>query len=255
MRELLDAVAAGELSPADAEARLRGYATTGAGRFDAARRERSGVPEAILASEKTAADVAALAATAIETTGRAIVTRADRDQVAAVRDRLDAVAPAATLAHHPAARTLVAHAPTFDPPRLDATVAIATGGTADRGPATEASLIAREMGARIRLIEDVGVASLARTVDAADRLRDADVVIVAAGREGALPTVIAGLIDSPVIGLPIAAGYGRGGEGEAALDGLLQSCTALSVVNVDAGFTAGVQAGLIARSIDAARGA
>lgn len=253
MRELLDAVAAGELSPADAEARLRGYATTGAGRFDAARRDRSGVPEAILASGKSAADVADLAATAIETTGRAIVTRATDEQVAAVRERLDECAPAATLAFHPAAGTVLAHAPSFDPPRLDARVAIATGGTADRGPATEASLIVREMGARVRLIEDVGVASLARTLDAADRLRDADVVIVAAGREGALPTVIAGLIDTPVIGLPIGSGYGHGGHGEAALAGLLQSCTALSVVNVDAGFTAGVQAGLIARSIDTAR--
>ncbi|MFB6162227.1 MAG: nickel pincer cofactor biosynthesis protein LarB [Halococcoides sp.] len=253
MRELLDAVAAGELSPADAETRLRGYATTGAGRFDAAREDRSGVPETILATGKSPVDVAELVATAVETTDRAIVTRVDAEQTRAIRDRLDGAVPDATVVRDPAASAVVVHGPAFDPPRLDATVGIATGGTTDRGPASEASLIAREMGARIRYIEDVGVASLARTVDAADRLRSADVVVVAAGREGALPTVIAGLVETPVIGLPVATGYGHGGQGEAALDGLLQSCTALSVVNVDAGFTAGVQAGLIARSIATAR--
>ena len=100
----------------------------------------------------------------------------------------------------------------------------------------------------------MGIASLARTVDAVDRLREQDVLIVAAGREGALPTVVAGLIDTPVIGLPVSTGYGHGGRGEAALSGMLQSCTALSVVNVDAGFTAGTQAGLIARQVATARG-
>jgi NCAIR mutase (PurE)-related protein len=86
-------------------------------------------------------------------------------------------------------------------------------------------------------------------VDALDEIRAADVVVVAAGREGALPTVVAGLVDAPVIGLPVSSGYGAGGEGEAALYGMLQSCTVLSVVNVDAGFVAGAQAGLIARAV------
>jgi NCAIR mutase (PurE)-related protein len=79
------------------------------------------------------------------------------------------------------------------------------------------------------------------------------VLVVAAGREGALPTVLAGLVDAPVIGLPVASGYGHGGGGEAALAGLLQSCTVLTTVNVDAGFVAGAQAGLFARAIDGAR--
>jgi NCAIR mutase (PurE)-related protein len=79
------------------------------------------------------------------------------------------------------------------------------------------------------------------------------VLIVAAGREGALPTVVAGLVDVPVIGLPVSSGYGFGGEGEAALAGMLQSCTVLSAVNVDAGFVAGAQAGLIARAIASER--
>jgi NCAIR mutase (PurE)-related protein len=97
------------------------------------------------------------------------------------------------------------------------------------------------------------VAAITRLTDRVEELRELDVLVVAAGREGALPTVVAGLIDVPVIGLPVSTGYGHGGDGEAALAGMLQSCTALSVVNVDAGFTAGAQAGLLARAVSAAR--
>jgi NCAIR mutase (PurE)-related protein len=90
-------------------------------------------------------------------------------------------------------------------------------------------------------------------LDSLGAIRGADVVVVAAGREGALPTVVAGLVDTPVVGVPVSTGYGHGGDGEAALLGLLQSCSVLSVVNVDAGYVAGTQAGLIARAVGAAR--
>lgn len=253
MRDLLEAVADGEVSPEEAEAQLAGYATGDAGRFDAARENRSGVPEAILADGKTPAETAALAATAVETTDRAIVTRATDADAAAISERLAEAAPTATVRWDDRSNWLVATTPDFERPTLDADVGVATGGTSDAVPAGEAAMIAREMGATVTRIDDVGVASLARTVDAVDELRDLDVLIVAAGREGALPTVVAGLVDTPVIGLPVSTGYGHGGEGAAALSGMLQSCTAMSVVNVDAGFTAGVQAGLIARLLDDAR--
>jgi len=253
MRELLEAVAAGELTPAEAESALSGYATTGAGRFDAAREDRSGVPEAVLGTGKTADEIADLAATALETTGRAIVTRIDAAGAAAVQRELSESAPDATVRWDERANWLVATAPDFERPDVDAGVGVVTAGTSDAVPAGEAAMIAREMGADVTRIDDVGVASLARTVDAVDRLRGQDVLVVAAGREGALPTVVAGLVDTPVIGLPVSTGYGHGGEGEAALSGMLQSCTALSVVNVDAGFTAGTQAGLIARQVAAPR--
>jgi hypothetical protein len=249
MREILDAVAAGDLSPAAAEARLRGYATTEAGRFDAARETRRGVPEAILAAGKTADEVVDLAVTSVETTGRAVVTRVDEETAAALEDGLPDVA----VDHDGRARTVVAHASDFDPPSLDATVAVVTAGTSDAPVAGEAAVIAREMGATVEWIEDVGVAHLGRIVDVLDPLRAADVAVVAAGREGALPTVVAGLVDTPVVGLPVSTGYGFGGDGEAALGGLLQSCTVLSVVNIDAGFVAGAQAGLVARAVAAAR--
>jgi len=254
MRELLDAVAAGELTPAEAEAELAGYATTGAGRFDAARRSRSGVPEAILGDGKTPAEIADLAATAIETTGRAILTRVGAAAANAARRELAAVAPDATVRWDERSEWLVATTPEFERPDVEASVGVVTAGTSDAVPAGEAAMVVREMGASVARIDDVGVASLARTIDAVDRLRGQDALIVAAGREGALPTVIAGLVDTPVVGLPVSTGYGHGGDGEAALSGMLQSCTALSVVNVDAGFTAGAQAALVARRVGAARG-
>jgi NCAIR mutase (PurE)-related protein len=250
MRDILDAVANGDLSPAEAETRLVGYATTDAGRFDAARERRRGIPEAILAEGKTPAEVASMAETALETTGRALITRADDAHVAAVTDGLPADA---TVDNDERARTLVVHAPDFDPPAIDATVAVVTAGTSDAAAAGEAATLARAVGATVERIDDVGVAHLGRIVDHLDTLRTADVAVVAAGREGALPTVVAGLVDTPVIGLPVSTGYGHGGEGESALASMLQSCTVLSTVNIDDGFTAGAQAGLIARAVAGAR--
>ncbi|MFD1586683.1 nickel pincer cofactor biosynthesis protein LarB [Halorientalis brevis] len=252
MRELLEAVAAGDLSPAEAEAELAGYASSEGGRFDAARETRAGVPEAILADGKTPTEVADLATTAVETTGRAIATRLTADHVTAVRDHLGREHADVTVDYDERARMLVAHTPAFERPSLAATVGIVTAGTSDAIPAGEAAIIAREMGASVERVDDVGVAGIARLLDRLEELREYDVLIVAAGREGALPTVVAGLVDTPIIGLPVSTGYGYGGEGEAALLGMLQSCTALTAVNVDAGFTAGAQAALIARAVDAA---
>ncbi|PSQ59300.1 MAG: hypothetical protein BRD23_04700 [Halobacteriales archaeon SW_9_67_25] len=253
MRDILEALAAGELTPEAAESRLRGYATTDAGRFDAARERRSGVPEAVLGDGKTPEEVADLVGTSLETTGRAIATRLGNRHVEATRDRLDDEYPDASVRTDGRAGLLVAHGPEFEPTDLAAGVAAVTAGTADAVPAAEAATIAAEMGASVTRIDDVGVAALTRLTDRVEDLRTHDVLVVAAGREGALPTVTAGLVDVPVVGLPVSTGYGHGGEGEAALSGMLQSCTALTVVNVDAGFTAGAQAGLIARRLDAAR--
>ncbi len=253
MREILEAVAAGELSPTEAEGELKGYARTAAGRFDAAREGRSGVPEAVLAEGKTADEVAAMTAGAVETTGHALVTRADDDDVEACRRRLAETHPDADLTRDDRARTLVVHAPDYEPPALSATVTVVTAGTSDAAAAGEAAAVAEEMGATVDVVEDVGVAGLTRLLDRLDDLRAADVLVVAAGREGALPTVVAGLVDVPLIGLPVSNGYGHGGAGEAALAGMLQSCTPITTVNIDAGFAAGAQAGLVARAVAAAR--
>ncbi|MGM0604575.1 MAG: nickel pincer cofactor biosynthesis protein LarB [Halobacteriota archaeon] len=250
MRDTLRALSSGDISIEEAQVQLAGYATTDAGRFDAARETRRGVPETILADGKTAAEILSLALTALETSDRAIVTRLDETDASAVIAEL---ADDVSVDHDPRARTLVLKRPSFEPPSLEADVAVLTGGTSDLAVAGEAVTIAREIGATVELIVDVGVANLSRVVDQLDTLRSADVLIVAAGREGALPTVVAGLVNTPVIGLPVSSGYGAGGDGEAALYGMLQSCTVISVVNIDAGYIAGAQAGLIARQIDAAR--
>lgn len=252
MRDVLSALADGELSVAEAEAALVGYATTEAGRFDAARETRRGVPEAVLADGKTPDEVASLAATALETAGRAIVTRMDDPVSDAVLDRLERDHPEADVDVHERAGVLVAHGTDFEAPTVDATVAVVSAGTSDARPVGETAVMAAEMGASVVRVTDVGVAALGRIVDHLDVLRDADVAVVAAGREGALPTVVAGLVDTPVIGLPVSTGYGYAGEGEAALLGMLQSCSVLSVVNIDAGFVAGAQAGLIARAVGGA---
>jgi NCAIR mutase (PurE)-related protein len=251
MRDVLEALAGGDISITEAESRLAGYATTDAGRFDAAREGRSGVPEAVLGEGKSPQAVADLALTALETTGRAIVTRTTAEQRDALREAIDREGhERVSIEVTPEAGTVVAHTPGFEAPNLEATVAVVTAGTSDAGPAGEAAVIAREMGATVERIDDVGVAGIHRLFGQLDPIRAADIAVVAAGREGALPTVVAGLVDSPVIGLPVSVGYGEGGDGEAALLGMLQSCSALSVVNVDAGFVAGVQAGLIARAVD-----
>ncbi|SEQ79255.1 nickel pincer cofactor biosynthesis protein LarB [Natrinema salaciae] len=251
MRELLEAVADGSLSPAQAEAELNGYVTGEAGRFDAARDQRRGIPEAILAEGKSAEQVIALAEAALETTDRALLTRVSTSQFEALERHLTEAYPDATIDR----RSTTIHVRTDDhePPSLDATVGIATGGTVDGPIADEAAAVCLDAGATVDRVDDVGVAALSRTLDQLERFREADVLIVAAGREGALPTVVAGLVDTPVIGVPVSSGYGYGGDGEAALAGLLQSCTVLSVVNIDAGFVAGAQAVLIARAIDDAR--
>ncbi len=253
MHETLAALAAGDISVATAEARLAGYATGEAGRFDAAREGRSGVPEAVFADGKGEEEVVELLGLALETTGRGLATRIDDETATAVQARLDEEWPEADISHDERASVLRAYTADYEPPSLDAVVGVVTAGTVDAGPADEAAAIASEMGTTVERYDDVGVAGIHRLLDELDGVREADVLVVAAGREGALPTVLAGLVDVPVIALPTASGYGYGGEGEAALAGALQSCTALTTVNVDAGFVAGAQAGLIARALDGAR--
>ncbi|PSP38725.1 hypothetical protein BRC71_04415 [Halobacteriales archaeon QH_7_65_31] len=253
MRELLERVAAGDCSPAAAESQLRGYATGEAGRFDAARTTRTGIPEAILADGKTVSETAALALDALDATGHALVTRTDDDIAARIEQAVSDEFSDATVDYDPRARTVTVHATEYEPPDLDATIGIVTAGTSDAAPAGEAAVVAREMGVAVDRVDDVGVAGIHRLFDQLDRIREPDVLIVAAGREGALPTVVAGLVDAPVIALPVSNGYGHAGGGEAALDGMLQSCTPLSVVNIDAGFVAGAQAGLVARAVADAR--
>jgi NCAIR mutase (PurE)-related protein len=135
-------------------------------------------------------------------------------------------------------------------------IAIIAAGSSDRPVADEAALVAVEMGCEVMRASDVGVAGLHRLVQPLREIaaRGVDCIVVAAGMDGALPSVVAGLVDVPVIGLPVSVGYGHGGAGEAALMTMLQSCApGITVVNVDNGIGAGSTAALIANRMAAAR--
>jgi len=132
-------------------------------------------------------------------------------------------------------------------------VGILTAGTADIPVAEEAKVTAEAMGCEVLIEYDVGVAGIHRLFPSLERMMTADALVVAAGREGTLPTVVAGLVDVPVIGLPVSTGYGAGGAGEAALLSMLQSCSVMTVVNIDAGFVAGAFAAKIASQVSIQR--
>ena len=239
---LLEAVAAGETSVADARAQLEGYTRVDDfARLDTGRSARNGVPEVVLGEGKSPGQVADIVAEFLAEQDRVVVSRASDDQRAALA-ALDA-----TLEWHDRAGLAVVATYGADPPEAAGRVAVVTGGTADVPVAEEAAVVAREMGRAVSTHYDVGVAGIHRLLGEVEDIDAADCTVVAAGREGALATVVAGLVDTPVVGLPVSVGYGHGGGGEAALSSMLQSCAVLSVVNIDAGVVAGAQAAQIAR--------
>ncbi len=245
LEPILEDVAEGRLSVTEARERVEGFTRVDDfARFDTRREDRNGVPEGVLAEGKCPEEVAAIAERALKKEGRVIVTRVDEETEAALEDVRSSAAEAEWIER---SGILVLRTAEYEPPETDGTVAVLTGGTSDIPVAEEAAVTAREMGCEVETAYDVGVAGIHRTFAERHTFDDADCVVVAAGREGALPTVVAGMVDAPVIGLPVSIGYGAGADGEAALLGMLQSCTVLSVVNIDAGFVAGAQAAQAAR--------
>jgi len=152
--------------------------------------------------------------------------------------------------HHPEARCLTVTV--REAPRLGGTVAVVSAGTSDLPVAEEAALTAAFHGADVERLDDVGVAGLHRLLDRTETLRKAQVVIVVAGMEGALPSVVGGLLEAPVIAVPTSVGYGASFQGLAALLAMLNSCAAgIGVVNIDNGFGAGYLAAAILKSANA----
>lgn len=215
-------------------------------RVDPNRVRRTGIPEVVHAGNKPAADVAAALRLLADANGRAVASRVPAGAVAAIRAALD---PAFAVDEHPIARALVAARPGTNRPIKGGRVGILSAGSSDIPTASEAALIAEEMGASVLVAWDVGVAGLHRLVEPLEwfAAEGVDVVVVAAGMDGALPAVVAGLVDVPVIGLPTSIGYGLGAGGIGALTTMLQSCApGLVVVNIDNGIGAGSAAALIA---------
>ena len=248
MRDVLRRLVAGELTEDEAVAELRRAQLdelAGRARLDLGRYLRRGVPEVVLATGKSPEQVTRLALAMAEQHGQGLASRMDDAHRAAL---LDAAAHADldVVEYANAARVLRAG---FAPEAVDAKVGILTAGTSDVPAAEEARMIVEACGVQARLEADLGVAGLHRFVAPLASMLEwgADVIIVAAGMDGVLPGLVAGLIDLPVIGLPVSTGYGRGGAGEAALTTMLQSCsTGLTVVNIDNGVGAGAAAVLVA---------
>ncbi|UWG51124.1 NCAIR mutase (PurE)-related protein [Halalkaliarchaeum sp. AArc-CO] len=243
LQDVLEDVASGERTVEEARRELDGYTRVDDfARLDTGRGDRAGIPEVVLGDGKSIDQLRSIADSFLDEQGHVVFTRVDEAAV----DTLEALAT--NVGWYPDSRVLVLRTAAYEPPEPEGTVAVVSGGTSDVPVAEEAAVTAGEMGCTVETFYDVGVAGIHRILSEAEALSNADAVVVAAGREGALPTVVAGLVDSPVIGLPVSIGYGHGGDGEAALAGMLQSCTVLSTVNIDAGFVAGAQAAQIART-------
>ena len=244
LQTLLEEVRAGHTSAADAAKRLLDamsvapFDDLGFARVDTHRHLRQGFPEVVLGMGKTAVQIAAIAGSIAGRGHSLLVTRATPEAYAAVR----AVVPEAE--YRETARAIVASR--GDIVAGTGTVLVVCAGTSDLPVAEEAAVTAEVMGNTVERLYDVGVAGLHRLLSEHERLRAARVLIVVAGMEGALPSVVAGLIQAPVIAVPTSIGYGASFGGIAALLGMLNSCAnGIAVVNIDNGFGAACMASSI----------
>jgi NCAIR mutase (PurE)-related protein len=221
---------------------------------DLDRAKRKGVPEVILSEGKTVAHALKIAHIFLERNGRAILSRVSPELEARLHSDFD---DSIELEWYASARAAVLRRMGAEPPQMGGRVGILTAGTSDVPVAEEAVMLCREMGCEVYTAFDVGVAGLHRLFDPLHQMleeHEVDVLIVAAGMDGALPSVVSGLADVPVIGLPTPVGYGLGNNGIAALYSMLQTCApGMAVVNIGNGIGAGAMAGLIANRIAAAR--
>ena len=245
MRALLDAVADGTTRVDDALAQLAngplsGYADLGFARLDSHRGLRTGDPEVVYAAGKTTGQVVTLLEALDAQPGHraALATRLTHDMVAAITAKfpaalLDEVAGCAAVGRLP---------------DTQGHVTVVSAGTSDERVAAEAAFVARAFGAEVARICDVGVAGIHRLLSERDRLDDTDCLVVVAGMEGALPSVVGGLVGTPMVAVPTSVGYGASFGGLAALLAMLNSCApGVTVVNIDNGFGAGVFAARVAR--------
>ncbi|MHB0913963.1 MAG: nickel pincer cofactor biosynthesis protein LarB [Armatimonadota bacterium] len=239
--KILESVRAGETSVAEAEALLRDlpYEDLGYAKIDHHRKMRSGFPEVIFCQGKRPEQVAEIAARLAERNPTVLATRADAEVYEAVREAL----PEAV--YHDAARMIVIGK---TEPTTQGYVLVVSAGTADIPVAEEAAVTAEAMGSRVLRAYDVGVAGIHRLFDQKEKLDGANVIVVAAGMEGALASVVGGLTDKPVVAVPTSIGYGASFQGLAALLAMLNSCAeGIAVVNIDNGFGAGYFAHVINR--------
>lgn len=242
LSSILVKVKNGEISPEEARKQLNTYEELGFANIDIHRAKRTGFPEVIYGEGKTTEQVVLIFERLIAQHDVVLATRVSEE----MGQRIVAAYPEAD--YNPTARTVLWKKDTKSD--VEGYIAVVCAGTSDLPVAEEAVTTAKALGSNVELICDVGVAGIHRLFNRIDMIRNANVVIVVAGMEGALPSVVAGLVSVPVIAVPTSVGYGANFKGVSALLGMLNSCAnGISVVNIDNGFGAGYQAGLINKLI------
>lgn len=227
----------------DRETVLRAFqaapvADLGFAQVDTHRALRKGFPEVIFGAGKSPDQLVQIADRIFKADGRVLITRVTADHVRVLRKRFRRAA------HHAVARCVTIEARPLR--KFPGVIAVVCAGTSDLPVAEEAAVTAEAMGNTVDRINDIGVAGLHRLLSKLDRIQSANVIVVAAGMEGALPSVVAGLVSKPVIAVPTSVGYGASFGGIAALLGMLNSCgSGVTVVNIDNGFGAGYAAAQI----------
>jgi NCAIR mutase (PurE)-related protein len=212
---------------------------------DYERPERCGIPEVVYAEFKSVEDLVEIAGDFIAKLGRFIATKVDEGKASALVEGVRK--KDVEVVYHEKARVVVARRKGFKV-KPCGVVGVITAGTSDIPVAEEARIIAQELGCMVVTSYDIGVAGVHRVFPALEKMKEAGALIVVAGMEGALPSVVSGLVDVPVIGVPTSVGYGVGRGGIAALNTMLNSCTPVAVVNIDNGYGAAVIAYQIVRT-------
>lgn len=237
-RDILEKVASGEMTPEEAELQLKmkPFVDLGFAKPDLHRGLRQGIPEVIFGEGKTPEQIDAITSSLLEGGQKTVlITRLSAEKAAELKT---------SIKYYDVARICVAGE--IPEPTAKGTIVVATGGTSDLPVAEEAAVTAELLGNKVNRVYDVGVSGLHRLLSHKEELMSASVVIAIAGMEGALASVIGGLVDCPVIAVPTSVGYGASFEGLAALLSMMNSCASgVTVVNIDNGFGAGYSASMI----------
>lgn len=239
----------GKISLHEAEKRIKLFEMEKVGELgliDVNRENRTSVPEVIYGESKSLEELEHIVKKTLHRKKRCIITRLDREKQEKL---IEGFGKGNKIENHSGSGIMVIKDKDYIIEKTGGRIAVLSAGTSDVARSEEARVMVEEMGCEALTFYDVGVAGIHRLLPALHGIieNDVDSIVVAAGMEGALPSVVAGLVDVPIIGLPISTGYGEGGKGRTALYSMLQSCSpGLAVVNIDNGFGAGVMAAMIA---------
>jgi len=239
IKEVLQSVKSGKTSLSKALDILKHlpYEDIGVAKVDHHRELRHGIPEVVFAKGKKLSDIKVISASMLEKSGKLLITKADKTIYKAVSVICKKHKVKATF--HEKSGVIMVGAPK----KKNGMIAVLCAGTSDISVADEAQVTAEFLGSRVEAVYDVGVAGLHRIMNAKHMLADANIIVVAAGMEGALPSVIGGMTDKPIIAVPTSVGYGTSLGGFTALFAMLNSCVpGIAVMNIDNGFGAGVLA-------------